>query len=158
MSGFEKALPIVLEVEGDYSNDQYDPGGKTRYGITEAEARKHGWTGEMSALPLELAKFIYRNGYWDACKCDEIPWPLNLYVFDSAVNQGYSAAVKVLQQAIGVSADGVLGPVTITRAKQATKWHEARFMGLRAQRYAATANYDKFGAGWMTRLFKIYQG
>lgn len=158
MSDFEKALPIVLGVEGDYSNDQADPGGKTRYGITEAVARKHGYTGNMMALPLDLAKSIYRSGYWDACRCDDIPWPLNLYVFDASVNQGYSAAVKALQQCLDVTQDGILGPVTISKAKGSDPWRRGRFMAFRAMRYQATANFDKFGAGWLTRLFQIWQG
>jgi len=157
MSDFEKALPIILGVEGDYSDDKADPGGKTRYGITEAEARGHGYTGEMSELPLFLAQDIYRQSYWDACRCDEMPWPLNLYVFDAAVNQGPGTAIKMLQQCLDITPDGKVGPITIAKTKPRNKWRESRFMACRAMRYQGTRNYDKFGMGWLTRLFQVWQ-
>ena len=36
---FQKIVKYVLEVEGGYSNEKYDSGGKTTFGITEKEAR-----------------------------------------------------------------------------------------------------------------------
>jgi hypothetical protein len=42
-----------------------------------------------------------------------LPPPLDLYVFDFAVNSGPGRAVKTLQGLLGVAADGDIGPVTI---------------------------------------------
>ena len=36
MSTFDRALEVVLRLEGGYSDDATDPGGQTRHGITEA--------------------------------------------------------------------------------------------------------------------------
>ena len=33
---FDKAFEILLENEGGFSNEAFDPGGRTLYGITEA--------------------------------------------------------------------------------------------------------------------------
>ena len=40
MDRFEKIFDYLLKVEGGYSNDKNDRGGKTKYGIIESEARK----------------------------------------------------------------------------------------------------------------------
>jgi lysozyme family protein len=158
MPVFEEAFKIVVASEGNYSDHAADPGGKTRYGITEAVAREHGYTGDMRALPLDVAHAIYRRSYWDACKCDKLPWPLSLYVFDSAVNQGVNPATKMLQRALDTVQDGVIGQQTISLAARSTPWHASRFLAFRAARYAGTRNFDTFGIGWLTRLFEISKG
>jgi lysozyme family protein len=155
MSEFDHAFALIIAAEGNYSNDVNDPGGKTRYGITEAVARANGYQGDMKELPLDKAKAIYKSEYWDKCKCDQIKWPLSAYVFDSAVNQGVQPAIKMLQNALGTVQDGILGPQSISLAQRAGKYQQARFMALRAQRYVGTRNFDRFGNGWLTRIFTL---
>lgn len=157
MSHFVRALDIVLRSEGGYSDDAADPGGKTRYGITEAVARANGWSGEMYEFPLEHARTIYREDYWDACQCEAMPWPLCLYVFDAAVNQGAAAAIRMLQRALGTVQDGNIGPVTLRLARAASDWHARRFLAYRAMRYQSTRNYERYGEGWMIRLFALLE-
>ena len=43
MDRFEKIFDYLLKVEGGYSDDKYDKGGKTKYGIIEEEARDFGY-------------------------------------------------------------------------------------------------------------------
>ena len=62
--GFDKAFEYILLVEGGYSNDKHDKGGKTTYGIIESEARKYGYKGEMKKMPKEIAEDIYKKKYW----------------------------------------------------------------------------------------------
>ena len=152
---FDKALEIVLQQEGKYSNDPKDPGGETMYGITISVARQFGYAGEMRDMPMDIVKTIYKELYWNPCKCNDLPWPFSLYVFDSAVNQGVSAAVKMLQKALDVPQDGIMGRNTMTKAISSTPWHWAKFMAFRAQRYMGTRNYDRYGTGWLTRLFMV---
>ena len=155
MNNFDRAFEIVVASEGGYSNHAADPGGKTRYGITEAVARANGYRGDMRAFPLAHAKTIYREDYWDACHCDQLPWPLACYVFDAAVNQGVNAAVRMLQRALDTVQDGVIGRQTLALAAKATPWHADRYLAFRAQRYFGTRNFDSFGDGWLTRLFTL---
>lgn len=124
---FDAAVNDLLRIEGGYSNHPEDRGGKTRYGITEAVARGHGYTGSMKDLPLDLAIRIYEKDYWDRCRCDDIcalDLPLGLRVFDMAVNMGPGGAGKVLQQELtllnrrgkdypDLKVDGEIGPVTV---------------------------------------------
>ena len=54
----------LMEREGGNVNDPADRGGPTRFGITEAVVRAHGYRDAMSALPPEEAAAIYRRLYW----------------------------------------------------------------------------------------------
>lgn len=148
---FERAVEIVLAEEGGYINDPNDPGGETRYGISKRAYPEL----DIAKLTVEQAKAIYRRDYWEPCKCDKLPWPLSLYVFDCAVNQGVVPAIKLLQRAVQTTQDGVLGQQTLTLASRANPWHMAQFMAFRAMRYQSTRNFDRFGAGWLTRLFTV---
>lgn len=105
MTPFETALKHTLGIEGDYVNDPRDSGGATRYGITEAKARAWGYEGPMSALPLDLAKAIYRRDYWDIIHLDDVAAlapDVALEMFDTAVNCGPSVPVKFLQRALNI--------------------------------------------------------
>lgn len=152
-SGFQPAVERVLRAEGGYVNDPADPGGETKYGIS----RRAYPALDIAALTEDDARAIYRRDYWDACRGDSLPSPLDQLVFDAAVNQGVGAAVKMLQAAVGVRADGQIGPVTLAAARQADAEAPARFMTLRAMRYADTPGWTRYGAGWMKRLFITMQ-
>lgn len=126
------------------------------WGITEAVARKNGYTGDMRNLPIEKAKEIYRKDYWELVSADKLPYPLSGLVFDAAVNQGVDAARKMLQRAARTTQDGILGPNTL-RAISAMEQTElcADFMAARGLRYIGTRNFDKYGYGWFGRLFEV---
>ncbi len=63
---FDECFTALLAHEGDFADLENDPGGKTRYGVTEAVARAAGYTGDMRVLPLNLAKTIYQSQFWEA--------------------------------------------------------------------------------------------
>lgn len=153
---FERALTIILREEGGYVNDPNDPGGETNFGISKRQYPDV----DIKNLTHEQVAAIYKRDYWDKVKGDEIPWPLCLFVFDAAVNQGCDAkanyaAQKLLQKALDVAQDGILGPATMKRVSMSRHWHHCRFMAFRAQRYMGTRNFDKYGEGWLTRLFRV---
>jgi lysozyme family protein len=148
---FDRAFSIVVGVEGGYVNDQNDPGGETKWGIS----KKAYPNQDIANLTEDDAMSIYLRDYWDRMQCDEIPWPLSLYVFDSAVNQGTYSATLLLQSAVGVQVDGELGPLTMHKAAQATQDQTANFMTLRALAYMKLNTWPNYGRGWMNRLFKV---
>jgi lysozyme family protein len=164
MSDLRKALEHVFEIEGGWVNDPDDPGGETKYGVThitlaeavELEIVPKNTT--VKSLTIELAEKIYQAMYWNKCKCDELPWPLNMYVFDAAVNQGVGAAIKMLQRVCNVAQDGIIGKVTVASAKNLSHEQQCLYMAFRAQRYFGTRGFDKFGNGWLKRLFMISSG
>lgn len=151
MNNFDMAFAGVIGVEGGYVNDPNDPGGETKYGIS-----KRAYPNEsIAALTLDRAKAIYRRDYWDAVKGDELPYHMDILVFDAAVNQGVIPAVKMLQHALSVAQDGILGRDTMTKARNAGKEQCALFMADRAMRYIGTRNFDRYGRGWLKRLFMV---
>jgi lysozyme family protein len=81
-----------------------------------------------------------------------------LIVLGCAVNQGVGTAIRLYQEAIGVSADGLIGPQTLTVAYQNNADETyAKFLALRAMRYAHNSNFARYGNGWMKRLFDVSQ-
>lgn len=155
---FDQIIKHVLMHEGGYSDHSADPGGKTMHGITEAVAREVGYRGNMQELPIDLAKRIYRDRYWDSIRADELPPAVRHVMFDAAVNSGPRQAIIWLQRAIGVDADGIIGPVTLARAatmngpelKSAVLAQRLRFMtGLK--------NWQAFGRGWARRIADLME-
>lgn len=88
---FAKCVAFILEREGGYVKDPKDPGGETKYGIS----KKAFPDLNIRILTKEEASEIYYNKYWRFV-ADKLPWPLNLVMFDCAVNQGTGKAKKYL--------------------------------------------------------------
>jgi lysozyme family protein len=157
---WEEALAHVLKHEGGYVNHPADPGGMTNLGVTKRVWEE--WTGkrvseaDMRALTPELVAPMYKKKYWDVVRGDDLPTGVDLCVFDAAVNAGAGRASKFLQQAVGVTADGQIGPKTISAvtAKPADEIIEA-FCALREAHYKSLNTFETFGRGWMRRLASI---
>lgn len=121
---FDLAVTETLDSEGVLSNDKYDAGGKTKYGITQQVATANGYP-DVANMTKEQAIAIYRKQYWDQIKGDDIKQQgIALLLFDLAVNSGTGRAIKILQDSLNIqnkmgkdwpnmNVDGVLGPVTM---------------------------------------------
>jgi lysozyme family protein len=111
---FETALAFVLQWEGGYVDDPRDPGGATHYGITQRTARACGYAGRLRDIPMSEVRRIYRERFWEACRCDALPtFGLRLTVFDAAVHSGPARSIGWLQEAAGVKSDRVFGEQTL---------------------------------------------
>jgi len=137
---FDSSFEVLIDVnEGGYSNDPADPGGETMYGITKRVALKHGYTGEMKDLPLELAKSIARTEYWDAVGCDTLPDKLDFQVFDCAYNSGPERAAELLGKA--------LQPATDDTEKVIIRFDAYRLLFL-----DSLPTWPHFSGGWVRRV------
>ncbi len=162
---FLRAVNWVMgqRVEGGFSDDPDDKGNWTggEKGKGELRGTKFGISAaaypdvDIAALKRDEAVFLYWRDYWEKIKGDQMPPLVAFVVFDAAVNQGVGVAVKLLQQDLGISIDGVVGPVTIAAAR-ATEPTETLydFLSRRAMRYSKTKEWDKYGRGWMKRLMR----
>lgn len=92
-----------------YTMDPNDPGGETKFGISKNENPNV----DVTNLTWDQAQAIYYQSYWLAGQCDKMPGRIAALVFDGAVNNGVGESGKFLQRAIGVTADGDVGPATI---------------------------------------------
>ncbi len=155
---FDESFTRLLGAEGGYSNHPNDPGGETMWGVTVAVARDAGYAGPMKDLPVDTAKAIYRKQYWDPVRADDLPSAIRYHVFDAAVNSGVSQAAKWLQGAIGVPADGHVGPVTFAAARAAPPDAVIRRMnGLRLKFMTDLKNWPSFSRGWARRIAELLE-
>jgi lysozyme family protein len=155
---FDQAFDVLLKHEGGFVDHKDDPGGATRFGITEAVAREVGYRGDMRDLPIALAARIYRERYWDAVKAEQLPAAVRYVVFDAAVNSGVTQAARWLQRAVGVRDDGVIGPQTLAAVAQ----HQPdvlvrRFLSQRLRFMSGLANWPAFGRGWARRIADLME-
>ncbi len=160
VSNFKSSLALVLKSEGNFSNHPSDPGGMTMLGVTKLNWEtwvKHPVTeAEMRALTPALVEPMYKAKYWDACKCDDLPRGIDYAVFDAAVNMGPGRAARLLQAALGVTADGVIGRATIAAATAAdpAELLETFSLGKEAF-YQSLPTFGTFGKGWLNRVAHV---
>lgn len=153
---FEAAIEFVLGIEaGQITDDRRDPGGLTHWGISQRAYPDLN----IRSLTRDQAVELYRCDYWTPSYAqflaDHAP-RLAIALFDSAVNQGITTAIRLLQQAMGVKSDGVFGPNTRAVAMRTNDGLLPEFLGYRAVRYAESRNHD-FMRGWMNRLFLLQE-
>jgi len=155
---FKECLKEVLRWEGGYSNDKYDRGGATMRGVTTSRYRSYRKARGLAPRPVrqitqkELEE-IYHTYYWQPVAGDKLPYGLALAVFDFGVNSGPSRSIRYLQEALGVRADGEMGPITLEAA--ANRDVERIIKAVCKARLRFVKNIDtywRFGKGWTRRI------
>ena len=162
MGNFEKALTIVLQYEGGYSDHPSDKGGKTNKGITQSVY--DGYRSEKD-LPTQSVEFIqdkevsaiYYNKYWLKASCEKLPQRLAIVHFDTAVNSGVSRAIRFLQKSAGTTDDGVIGPATLSAVSSKDEnYLIAKFIDKRSDFIVDivlnNSSQIVFLKGWMRRI------
>ena len=154
---FEKSLELVLAHEGGYVHHALDPGGRTNLGVTQRVWE--AWVGhkvdeaEMRSLTKEMVSPLYRKEYWDAVHGDKLPCGADYLAFDFAVNAGAFRCIKTIQRALNITADGIIGPVTL-KAIQDTNAEDFinSFSAAKETFYRSLTNFPTFGKGWLNRV------
>ena len=150
MPNFAFAIAFVLDQEGGYvANDAGR--GETNMGINSSANPGV----DVKSLTEAQATVIYKAQYWDSIALDLLPIRLGVAVFDGAVNSGPRTAVTLLQRAVGVTEDGVLGPVTAAAVRNMPTALR-RFMVLRALRYTQHPQFITYGPVWLARLLECH--
>lgn len=157
---FEQCLALVLKHEGGYVNNPKDPGGRTNLGVTQKvweEWVKHPVDeAAMKALgPTDVGP-LYKDRYWNRVRGDDLPSGVDYAVFDLAVNSGVGRASKILQAALGLPTDGIVGPKTIEAAQAANARELATNICERRQDFLQSLpTFDTFGRGWTRRVSEV---
>ena len=161
MSRFDDCLPFILKMEGGYVNNPNDRGGATNKGIIQITYDV--WRNKHE-LPLRPVKDIgedevhdiYKEMYWT-----DLPIPLDILIFDSAIQHGKGRAIKWLQNLVGTKADGLCGMNTKTLVNQyilrfSMEKLLTEYLGVRRNFYAAIIARDSsqqvFAKGWANRM------
>jgi len=171
MKPFDYAFEQTLSLEGGYSDDPADRGGKTNWGITQetlTDAFLRGVVGtrDVSLLRKEEARLIYRAYYWAPLQLDQVLSPaIAAEIFDTAVNMGLSTAVKIVQRALNylgdsLTVDGSMGPQTVGAVnKWISRDERALFVCLNGFQFMFyvkiienKASQRRFARGWTKRI------
>jgi lysozyme family protein len=144
--------PILLKWEGTvFEDDPDDPGGATKFGI---DKRSHPQV-DIRALTRERAEAIYLQEFSHSVLAF-LPPVAALVAFDAEVNTGPMQALKLVQRAVGVTVDGVLGPVTRKAVMETDEWTlVSGILNQRVKFYQQLAaekpRLSKFLTGWLNR-------
>ncbi|VEI45168.1 Predicted lysozyme (DUF847) [Actinobacillus equuli] len=111
---FRQIFDRVISHEGGYVNDPHDAGGETNWGITKRTAQENGYTGSMRSMTREQAFHIYEKAFWQRYNCDKLSPAVAFQFFDATVNHGGGNASRMLQRAVDVVDDGVVGKITLS--------------------------------------------
>lgn len=164
LNQFQKSLQKVLISEGGdkYTNHPRDPGGPTRYGVTQKvydDYRSGKGQKQRSVKNIEMSEVedIYRVRYWNGIRGDSLPAGVSYVVFDGAVNSGVAQSVKWLQRALGVNPDGVVGPATLNAVNEWKNYDNLidKICDRRLAFLKALKTWSTFGRGWQSRVEQV---
>lgn len=123
----DELIDDLIAREGGFVDHPADKGGPTRWGITQAVARRHGYMGQMEELPRSVAALIYKKQYWRTPAFDNVSQIAPILageLFDTGVNMGTGTAIGFLQRALNalnrngvdypdIAVDRTIGPNTL---------------------------------------------
>jgi lysozyme family protein len=152
---------LLLVHEGGYTNHPSDPGGPTNFGITIEDYRRYvkvnATASDVRRMRLDEAKIIYREKYWDAQRCDELPAGVNYAVFDYGVNSGTGRSGKVLRRTLGLPVDSSTVTDAVIAGGRAAdpKILIAAICEERLRFLQALKTWPVFGTGWGRRVAEV---
>lgn len=157
--------------EGGYVNHPKDPGGATKYGVTErvyhAWLRRKGLPVKgVSHITVQEAETIFVSQYFKPVWFHTLPSGLDYAVVDFAVNSGVSRAVKELQLVLNslgqkqVKVDGVMGLVTYDAIKVIgnPRLISDKLCYRRLSFMKSLSTWYTFGKGWTRRVMGSVEG
>jgi lysozyme family protein len=158
------SLEDVLAHEGGNDDDPRDPGGRTSRGIIQIEwdawRKAHpgnNWPADVWKAPQEQIEAIYKQKYWNALRCDDLPAGVDYCVFDYGVNSGIGRAGKVLRRLLALPdtdwhvTDEVLAALKVRDPKVIIN----QICDERLKFLRGLATWATFGNGWNRRVSEV---
>ena len=158
---FKDVKSLIISEEGGYSNDPYDFGGETKFGISK---RSYPHL-DIKNLTVEQALEIYEHDWWNRYRLSEFKnQDVANKLMLAIINMGDGDATRHLQKAICycgiiVKVDGILGSKTIAGANLTLQpWLLDRLRVEYSNRYVEIVDKDasqlKFLKGWLRRALR----
>lgn len=168
LSNWDQAFKQMLKSEGGFTDDERDNGnklpdgrkGSTMLGVTQFNWEQHVGHqvthDDMRQLTPTDVEPLYKKKYWDVVRADELPSGIDYMVFDMGVNAGPGRSIKLLQTAVGVTADGGFGPMTMAavQAIDPVTLIE-RFSAEKIVFYRSLDSFTVYGTGWLNRVADV---
>lgn len=166
MADVRLLVPHILKWEGGWVNDPDDLGGATNKGVTYRTYKLYCKRNGKPVPTIENLKKltnreftdILKSMYWDACRADEInSQSVANAIVDWGWHSGTSTAAKEVQKVLGVTADGIIGNVTLAAINSKSPLplfgaiQQARKNYIERICLARPAN-KKFVRGWYNRI------
>lgn len=164
-SNFAACDAFTAQYEGGFTDNPGDAGNwtggvvgsgtlkGTNFGISAAAYPNL----DIKGLTAPQASTIRQTDYWTPCQCDALATGLDVMIYDMAVNSGNWRSIVLLQQGLGVTQDGVLGPISLGAAAK-MEVHDLIAavandqMAFYQRLAAANANDAQFLNGWLNRV------
>ena len=161
MTDFNTAFDRLFDNEGGFQNDETDPGNWTggAYKVGRLLGTKYGISAQsypfldIPNITKEDAKAIYKQEWWDELNMQAYPTSLTYQLFDAAVNHGIRNTNKILQRAVSVKADGIIGNKSHA-AITSTEKNDLllRFLAERLVFMTDIRIWKYYGKGWARRI------
>ena len=168
LSNWKLAFEQMLKSEGGFTDDERDAGNKLpdgRKGSTMLGVTQYNWEAhvghqvthdQMRALTPADVEPLYKKKYWDVVRADELPSGIDYLVFDMGVNAGPGRSIKLLQAAVGVLADGGLGPISMAAVQAADPVELIeQFSRNKEEFYRSLDSFPVYGVGWLNRVAAV---
>lgn len=177
MADFKIAFDITGIIEGQYANNINDKGGETVFGISrkfwpnwpgwvyidEIKKTSHSILDINHAITQSIYPFrrlkldFYKQNFWDINKLDQVnDQQVANNVYDIGVNSGVGTAAKMLQKAVGVVADGIIGSKTIVAVNEDSGHVIFDALNIMRREYylniSTKPNQHQFLKSWLSRL------
>ena len=161
----QKSIDIMMKLEGGKSDLKSDRGGRTNLGVTQREFDKYR---EKQGLPRkdvfnitkQEAQQVYKIGYWNIIKGDELPLNVAHAMFSYALTDGPQDSIRFVQRLLGVEVTGFMGPKTKQAIWNASKNGDRklteRILNKQIARYE-NDEQEQFQKGWVNRVKKLRQ-
>lgn len=166
------ALEATFAAEGGaaFTDHEGDHGGPTRWGITEALARAHGYDRPIAYMTKAEAVRIATDEFWSPLRLSEVDSNyIAAEIFDTAFHAGPGAATEIWQEAVSflgepLIVDGYVGPKTLAATNDLLPRYEKHlyaalnlFQGIRYVEILGDDDEQRrlWARGWMLRLSRF---
>ena len=155
-------MAVEYKFEGGKDDDPVDPGGRTNQGVIQREfsawLRKNGRPNrDVFTMTDAERDQIYWENYGAKIMYNDLPPGVNVVILDGAINSGVSQGVKWVQRALGVSATGIMGNITLQAILQYPDHDDliAKILARREAFLRSLKTFWHFGKGWLSRTAQL---
>lgn len=165
MSDFNEAMKVLLNHEGGYVDNPDDKGGPTNRGITQKDLSQYlgrpASIEDLQMLSINQTMDIYKKNYWVPLSLDQINKPkIATVIFDLSILTGMRTVVRLLQDILKLTPDGIIGKDTIKALNAYSDTVSSIVLIEQIQKYFVTICHVNnsqvvFLTGWINRTHSL---